>query len=322
MPELVRRGASVVALVREGSPRTRLASEGWIGRIATVRGSLTDEGLMLRAFREHGIQTVFHLGAQTLAGVAMDDPAGTLEANVRGSWMLLDAARQCNVGQVVVASSAKAYGDSAVLPYREDHPLQAAFPYDVSKTCTDLIATMYARSYGLGTAVVRCGNLFGGGDVNFSRLIPGVIMATRRGERFLIRSDGRFVRDFLYVEDAVDAYLRLAEKVAADSSLAGEAFNFGLEQRPTMLELAEKVLAMMGRTDLRPIVQNLASAEIREMYLDATKARTRLSWTPRHGMDEGLRRTIEWYRRFHAQEEESQTGSGTATVAAARERVT
>ena len=302
VPELVQRGATVVALVRDGSPRSRLVRDGWIDRIATVRGGLTEDGLVRRSFSEYEIQTVFHLGAQTLVGVAANDPVSTLEANVRGTWMLLDAARLCKVPQVVVASSDKAYGNSNILPYHEDHPLQGRFPYDVSKSCTDLITTMYARTYGLGAVIVRCGNLFGGGDLNFSRLIPGVILATLRNERFLIRSDGKFVRDFLYVEDAADAYLRLAEKLGADPSLAGEAFNFGLEMRPTMLELTHKVLQMMGRPDLEPVVQNIASAEIREQTLDAGKARTRLGWKPRHGMDAGLRRTIDWYRDYMAQD--------------------
>jgi len=238
-------------------------------------------------------------------GVAKVDPVGTLEANVRGTWMLLEAARQAGVRQVLVASSDKAYGPSDRLPYHEDYPLQGRFPYDVSKSCADLITTMYARTFGLRAAIVRCGNLFGGGDLNFSRLIPGVILATLRGENFLIRSDGLFVRDFLYVEDAADAYLRLAEHLAADESLAGEAFNFGLELRPTMLDLTLRVLQMMGRADLRPIVQNVASAEIREQYLDASKARARLGWAPRYGMDEGLRRTIDWYRE-HLKDEAKQ----------------
>ena len=302
VPELVRRGAEVVALVRDGAPRSILARDGWLDRIVTVRGSLSDDGLLRRAFAEYGIETAFHLGAQTLVGVAKVDPVGTLEANVRGTWLLLEAARQAGVKQVLVASSDKAYGDSANLPYFEDHPLQGRFPYDVSKSCTDLVTTMYARTFGLCACIVRCGNLFGGGDLNFSRLIPGVIRATVRNEPFLIRSDGKFVRDFLYVEDAADAYLALAERMAADPSLAGEAFNFGLELRPTMLELTEKVLGMMGRSDLRPVVQNIASAEIREQYLDAGKARARLGWKPRHGMDEGLKRTIDWYRRFLAEE--------------------
>ena len=293
----------VVALVRDGSPRSKLVREGWLSRIVTVHGSLSDEGLVRRAFSEYSIDTVFHLGAQTLVGVAKADPVSTLEANVRGTWLLLEAARQTGVKQVLVASSDKAYGDSQNLPYKEDHPLQGRFPYDVSKSCTDLITTMFARTFGVRAAIVRCGNIFGGGDLNFSRLIPGVILATVRNEPFEIRSDGKFVRDFLYVEDAADAYLALAERLAVDPALAGEAFNFGLELKPTMLELAEKVLGMMGRPDLKPVVRNIASAEIREQYLDAGKARKVLGWKPKFGMDEGLRRTIKWYREFLAEEE-------------------
>ena len=321
VPELVARGANVVALVRDANPRSRLVRDGWLDRVTTVHGGLTDTGLMRRALAEHGIDTVFHLGAQTLVGIAKLDPVGTLEANVRGTWLLLEAARHAGVKQFLLASSDKAYGESNQLPYTEDQPLQGRYPYEVSKSCADLIAAMYARTYGLRAVTVRCGNLFGGGDLNFSRLIPGVIQATLRGERFLIRSDGQFVRDFLYVEDAAEAYLLLAERLAADPSLIGEAFNFGLEMRPTMLELSRKVLKMMGRPDLEPVVQNIASAEIREQYLDARKARERLGWTPRYGMDAGLERTIEWYREFMA-DELAASGKSTARTRAIMEKAT
>ena len=297
VPALHRRGADVTVLVRDALPRSLLVADGWLDKVNVVRGSLSDDSLLRRTFAEYGIQTVFHLGAQTLVGVAKVDPLGTLEANVRGTWLLLEAARQAKVPQVIVASSDKAYGDSTQLPYREDHPLQGRFPYDCSKSCADLISTMYAQTYGLGVAIARCGNLFGGGDLNFSRLIPGVIMATLRGQPFQIRSDGSFVRDFLYVEDAVQAYLELAQGLAADAGLAGQAFNFGLELRPTMLDLTHKVLAIMERSDLPPQVLNVASAEICEQTLDATKARTVLGWKARHGMDDGLRRTVDWYSR-------------------------
>jgi CDP-glucose 4,6-dehydratase len=199
---------------------------------------------------------------------------------------------------VLIASSDKAYGASDKLPYREDHPLLGRYPYDVSKSCTDLITTMYAVTYGTPACIVRCGNLFGGGDLNFDRLIPGLIRSTLRGDRFLMRSDGKFIRDFLYVEDAAEAYLRLAECMAGNSTLSGEAFNFGLELRLTMLDLTRKILAMMGREDLDPIVQNAAVAEVREQTLDATKAREWLSWSPQFGLDDGLRRTIDWYADF------------------------
>jgi CDP-glucose 4,6-dehydratase len=303
VPELVRRGAEVVALVRDGVPRSLLVREGWLDRITYVHGSFTDEGLVRRVLAEYSVSTVFHLGAQTLVGVAKADPVGTLEANVRGTWMLLDAATQCGVGQVLLASSDKAYGESTRLPYREDYPLEGRYPYEVSKSCADLIASMYARTYGLPVGIVRCGNLFGGGDLNFSRLIPGAIQATLRNESFLIRSDGLYIRDFLYVEDAADAYLCLAEKLAADKSLAGQAFNFGLGLRLTMIDLVEMVLRLMGRRDLRPIVQNIANSEIREQYLDAEKAKLILGWAPRCGMEEGLRRTIDWYSNFLGEHE-------------------
>lgn len=300
VPALLRRGASVVALVRDGAPRSLLVRDGWLERVETVRGSLTDEGLLRRALAEYSVETVFHLGAQALVGVAKSDPTGTLDTNIRGTWLLLEAARQCGVGQVIVASSDKAYGASDHLPYREDHPLRGLYPYDVSKSCTDLLTTMYARTFALPTGVVRCGNLFGGGDLNFSRLIPGVVQATLRNKPFVIRSDGQFIRDFIYVEDAAEAYLLLAERLAGDAALAGEAFNFGLGLRLTMLDLTEKILAMMGRSELRPVILNQASSEIREQYLDAAKARRVLDWSPRYQMDEGLRRTIAWYRDFLA----------------------
>jgi CDP-glucose 4,6-dehydratase len=306
VPALHERGAQVVALVRDGAPRSLFVQDGWMERVIIVNGSLTDTALLARVMAEYSIATVFHLGAQTLVGVAKVDPVGTLEANVGGTWKLLEAARQTGVKQVVVASSDKAYGNSSNLPYLEDHPLQGRYPYEVSKSCADLITSMYAETFGLPACIVRCGNLFGGGDLNFSRLIPGVIQATLRNESFKIRSDGQYVRDFLYVEDAAEAYICLAERLAADPALRGEAFNFGLGLRLTMLDLTERVLAMMGRSELRPIVQNIATAEIREQYLSAEKARAMLGWEPRYGMDEGLRRTISWYTK-HFQDEALQS---------------
>lgn len=301
VPLLHARGADVTVLVRDAVPRSLLVSGGWLDKIGVVRGSLTDDALLRRSFAEYGTQTVFHLGAQTLVGVAKVDPVSTLEVNVRGTWLLLEAARQAGVAQVVMASSDKAYGDSDQLPYVEDQPLRGRFPYDCSKSCADLICTMYAQTYGLQVAISRCGNLFGGGDLNLSRLIPGVIMATLRSEPFQIRSDGLFVRDFLYVEDAAAAYLALAEGLAREPVLAGQAVNFGLELRPTMIDLVRQVLAIMGRPDLEPVVLNQASAEIREQTLDASKARRLLGWVPEHGMASGLERTVAWYTRHFDQ---------------------
>jgi len=298
VPELVRRGAEVVALVRDSVPKSLLFHDGWLERVISVHGSITDGALLRRTIAEYSIRSIFHLGAQTLVGVAQSDPLSTLEANVGGTWTVLEAARLTGSPQVLVASSDKAYGKSDDVPYREDYPLRGDAPYEVSKSCADLIATMYGRTYNLPVAIARCGNLFGGGDLNYSRLIPGVIQATLRGENFIIRSDGKHVRDFLYVEDAVEAYVCLAEKLASGSVAFGEAFNFGLEAPLTMIELTEKILLMMGRPDLRPLIQNTARCEILVQYLDASKARQKLGWSPRCGMEEGLRRTIEWYREF------------------------
>lgn len=298
--ELVQRGAEVVALVRDGAPRSMFYREGWAGRVPTVRGSLQERALIQRALSEYEVDTVFHLAAQTLVGVAKADPIGTLEANVQGTWNVLDAARRSAVKQIVVASSDKAYGASEQLPYRETHPLQGCYPYDVSKSCADLICTMFAQTYGLPVGITRCGNLFGGGDLNFSRTIPGVIKAALHGEHFIIRSDGQYVRDFLYVKDAVLGYLMLAEHLASDGSLAGTAFNFSLEVRLTVLELVRKVLSLMGRTDLELIIQDVASGEIREQYMIAERARSILRWEPRYGLDEGLEETIDWYADFFA----------------------
>jgi CDP-glucose 4,6-dehydratase len=295
---LLEEGAEVIALIRDGAPHSLLFREGLVDSVITVNGSLSDAALMRRVLAEYSVDTVFHLAAQTLVGVAKTDPVGTLEANVQGTWNLLEAARQCNTRQVIVASSDKAYGASTNLPYLETHPLQGTYPYDVSKSCVDLISSMYAATYALPVSIVRCGNLFGGGDLNFSRTVPGLVQSTLRNERFLIRSDGKFVRDFLYVEDAALAYLCLAEALAADRTLAGEAFNFSLEVRYTVLDLVQAVLALMGRTDLEPVIQNIASSEIREQYMSSQKARERLNWAPRFGMEEGLKRTIAWYTRY------------------------
>lgn len=288
-------GAEVVALVRDHSPNSMVAREGYLDRITVVSGSLSDASLLRRALSEYSIDTVFHLAAQPLVGVAKVDPVGTLEANVQGTWNLLDACRQARVGQVVVASSDKAYGASDHLPYRETDALQAEYPYDVSKSCTDLICRMYAKTFGMRVGIARCANLFGGGDYNFSRFLPGLIRATERGERFVIRSDGKFVRDYLFVKDAVDAYLTLADALSKSPGLAGEAFNFSLEVRLQVLDLVATVLSLMDRTDLEPIIENRVSAEIREQYLDCSKARTVLNWRPRYTLEEGLRETIDWY---------------------------
>jgi CDP-glucose 4,6-dehydratase len=238
------------------------------------------------------------LAAQSIVGLAKNDPLGALETNVRGTWNILEAARQADVSQVVVASSYKAYGASEELPLRETHPLRGAYPYDCSKSCADLIATMYATTYGVPVGIARCANVFGGGDLNFSRVIPDLIGTTLRGKRFVIRSDGKFVRDFLFVKDAVSAYLCLAENLEKNRRVAGEAFNFSMEEPFTVLDIADAILRLMGRPDLVPEIQNAASNETREQYMVCDKAREMLGWKPRFTLQQGLRETIDWYSAF------------------------
>lgn len=296
--ELKARGADLVLMIRDASPQCLLAREDTLKSVNRVYGSLADLSEILRVLSEYSVKTVFHLAAQPLVGVAKRNPVGTLEANVRGTWNVLEAARLAGVEEVIVASSDKAYGASENLPYRETHALQGRFPYDVSKSCADLISSMYAATFGIRVGITRCANLFGGGDLNFSRMLPDLICSTLRAERFVIRSDGKFVRDFLYVRDAVAAYLMLAERLSQSPELSGEAFNFGLDTGVQMLDLVYMVLKIMGRTDLEPIIQNAASAEIREQYLSSEKARRILGWKPQYSLEEGLRETINWYRKY------------------------
>ncbi len=288
-------GASVTCLVRDWVPESRLVAGGSLDRVRVVRGALEDYDIAVRALNEYEVDTVFHLGAQTIVGTAARSALSTFESNIRGTWTLLEACRtlEGRIERIVVASSDKAYGEHEHLPYTEDAPLVGRFPYDVSKSCTDLIALSYFHTYGLPIAITRCGNLFGGGDLNFNRLVPGTIRSALRGERPIIRSDGRFVRDYFYVRDAVASYLTLAGQLP--DAFAGEAFNFGNERPLDVLDMVDLILSLMGRTDLEPVVLNEASAEIRAQYLDCSKARTSLAWAPAYSIEDGLRETIEWY---------------------------
>jgi CDP-glucose 4,6-dehydratase len=296
--QLVAGGADVVALVRDWVPRSELVGAGLLERVRVVRGDVRDQETLERALGEYEIATVIHLAAQTTVGVANRNPVSTLDTNIRGTWALLEACRRSpTVQQVVTASSDKAYGDQEVLPYKEDAPVLGRHPYDVSKSCADLLAQMYAKTYRLPVCVTRCGNFYGGGDLNWNRLVPGTIRSVIRGERPVIRSDGQFTRDYLYVEDGARAYVLLAERLAANPALAGEVFNFSYEQRLTVLELVQRILKAMD-SDLAPDIRNEASNEIRDQYLDAAKARRVLGWSPAFTVDAGLRGTIDWYRRY------------------------
>lgn len=298
-------GADVVALVRDWVPGSALVKDRVIERITVVRGDIRDQELLTRVLAEYEIATVIHLAAQTIVPIANRNPVSTWESNIAGTWRLLEACRlNPKVSDVVLASSDKAYGEVTDLPYREDTPLQAVFPYDASKACGDIIAKSYARSFGVPAAVTRCGNFFGGGDLNWNRLVPGTVRSILRGEAPVIRSDGTLVRDYIYVEDAVGAYLTLAEQLCHRRDLAGEAFNFSTGERQSARELVDRILALMD-SKLVPDIRNEASNEIPHQYLDASKAREVLGWRPGFGLDEGLRKTIAWYREQLGQQLET-----------------
>jgi CDP-glucose 4,6-dehydratase len=281
-------------------PQSELVRSGAWECIKVVRGDVCDQSLLERALGEFEIDTVFHLAAQTIVGIANRNPVSTFEANIQGTWALMEACRRSpRVRQIVVASSDKAYGDQDILPYSEETPLQGRHPYDVSKSCSDLIAQSYAVSFGLPVTITRCGNFYGGGDLNWNRIVPGTIRSILRNQPPVVRSNGRFVRDYFYVEDGAIAYMLLAERMAQDASLIGEAFNFSNEIQVTVLDLVGRIRSAMG-SETEPVVLNEASNEIVHQYLSAEKARRRLGWTPRFDLDEGLRRTVGWYTEFLA----------------------
>ncbi len=295
---LIEQGADIVCLVRDWIPQSEFVQASLVEKVKTVRGEVQDQALMERTLGEYEIDTVIHLAAQTIVGIANRNPVSTFEANIAGTWSLLEACRRSPaVKQIVVASSDKAYGDHDVLPYEEDAPLQGRHPYDVSKSCADLIAQTYGSTYGLPVAITRCGNFYGGGDLNWNRIVPGTIRSVLRGQRPVIRSDGQFVRDYFYAEDGALANMVLAERLAQNPDLQGHAFNFSNEIQVTVLELVERLLTLMD-SDLEPEVRNEASNEIRHQYLSAAKARKLLGWQPSFSLDEGLRQTIDWYKDF------------------------
>jgi CDP-glucose 4,6-dehydratase len=293
---LLQRGAAVTTLVRDWIPESRIVGSGLLARTRVVRGELEDFTTVLRALNEHEIDTVFHIGAQTIVGTAARSPLSTFEANVRGTWTLLEACRLSpkTVKRIVVASSDKAYGVHETLPYTEEAALNGRFPYDVSKACADLITLSYHETYNLPVAITRCGNLFGPGDLNFNRLIPGTIRSIVQGERPIVRSDGTFVRDYFFVRDAVEAYMLLAERLL-EPDVTGRAFNFGTETPLSVLAVVDTLLRLMGRPDLAPVILNQATHEIPRQYLDCTRARTTLGWDSRWTLDSALGETIGWY---------------------------
>jgi CDP-glucose 4,6-dehydratase len=297
--ELLAEGARVLVLVLDLDPQSELVRSGDIGRCSVVNGALEDLTTLERAIGVHEIDTVFHLGAQTLVEVARRSPLGTWEANVRGTYNLLESCRRHPglVKRIVVASSDKAYGETGELPYTEQSALLAREPYEVSKACGDLIAQSYHHAYGLPVVVARCGNIFGGGDLNWSRLVPGTIRSLLADERPLIRSDGTYARDYVYVKDAAHAYVLLADALD-ENGIAGSAFNFGAEQPVTVLEVVDAIKRLMGCDEVEPIVENRVVGEIHDQYLSAQKARESLGWSPRYDLEAGLTETIGWYQEF------------------------
>ena len=295
---LVGLGADVIGLVRDWIPQSELVRTGTLDNIRVVRGDVADESVVDRLFSEYEIDTCFHLAAQTIVGIANRMPVPTFETNIKGTWVIMEAARQWGkTKRIVTASSDKAYGEHEILPYNEDAPLQGKHPYDVSKSCADLIAMTYAHSYGLPVAVTRCGNMYGEGDLNWNRIVPGTIRSVLRGQRPVVRSDGSPRRDYVYVQDIADAYLTLAEAMV-DGAHTGEAFNFGLDQPLSVLEMIEKIIAISPYPDLTPIIENNASNEIQNQYLDSSKAHEKLNWKAAHTLEEGLSRTIRWYADY------------------------
>jgi CDP-glucose 4,6-dehydratase len=295
---LLSAGADVVCLIRDWTPQAEIVRCGDIDRVTVVRGDICDQACLERVLGEHEIATVMHLAAQTIVGIANANPASTFEANIGGTWKLLEACRRSpRVRQIVMASSDKAYGEAEVLPYTEETPLAGKHPYDVSKSCSDLIAQTYAHTYQLPVCITRCGNFYGGGDLNWNRIVPGTIRSVLRGQAPVIRSDGSFIRDYFYVEDGAAAYMHLAEQMEKRPELSGEAFNLSTEIQVSVLQLVEKVLNQIG-SDIKPVVLGEAKNEIKHQFLDAGKATRMLGWRPMFTLEEGLTRTIEWYKNY------------------------
>jgi CDP-glucose 4,6-dehydratase len=296
---LVEEGAYVVALVHDTDPQSELIRSGVLDRVSVVNGELESFATQERAINEHDVDTVFHLGAQPIVSTALRNPLPTFETNIRGTWNVLEAARihAGLVKRIVVASSDKAYGDGPGLPYTEDMPVCGRHPYDVSKSCTDLLAMTYAHTYGLPVTIARCGNIYGGGDLNWSRIVPGTIRSLLLGERPVIRSDGKFIRDYIYVEDVIDAYLALGGAVER-ADVRGQAFNFSPESQVQVIDIVRAIQRALKRTDLDPVILDQVRAEIRDQFLDASKASRVLGWRASFTLEAGLTRTVEWYRQY------------------------
>lgn len=296
---LLQRGATVVALVHDWNNASPLLQGARHPRLTLIKGDVEDEQALHRVFHQYEISDCFHLAAQPLVGLAYDRPTATFRTNIAGTWNILEAARQAkHIQSVIVASSDKAYGAHEHLPYTETMPLLADTPYDVSKACAELLTRSYAKTFKLPVAITRCTNLYGGGDLNFSRIIPGTIKSAFENEAPIIRSDGTYQREYLYVEDAVVGYLKLSHAIAS-GRLWGEAINFGSNEVISVLDLVALILKTMGKR-LRPVIQNTAQAEIRDQYLSSAKAKQELKWQATTKLVPGLKKTVQWYKNHFA----------------------
>jgi CDP-glucose 4,6-dehydratase len=297
--DLLERSADVIALILDANPQSELYRSGLVKRVTVVNGCLEDIATLQRAIVGHEIDTVVHLGAQAIVEVAFRAPLATFETNVRGTWNLLEACRlhQDLVTSVVVASSDKAYGEHKHLPYTEEMPLRGRQPYEASKSCADLITQSYFHAYRLPVAVARCGNIYGGGDMNWGRIVPGTIRSLHRQESPVIRSDGQYIRDYIYVKDVSNAYLSIVENMHSPG-VRGESFNFSPESRVTVMEIVDQIRKLMGCEHIQATILNQAKGEIRNQYLSSEKAKRVLGWAPAYSLEAGLRETIDWYVDF------------------------
>ena len=297
--ELIKQGSNVTALVLDSDPESQLFRSGDIERISVVNGNLATYRDVARSLYTNDCTVVFHLGAQTIVGTALLDPISTFESNIQGTWNLLEAVRQSQgmVKAVVVASSDKAYGSSENLPYGEDHPLHGDGPYDVSKSCTDLIAQSYGNTYGLPVTIARCGNIYGGGDLNWSRIVPGTIRDLLLKKRPVLRSDGTFIRDYIHVDDVISGYMKLAE-VSEEKKLNGEAFNFSRNEPLSVNALYESICQSTVGFYVQPLILDTATSEIKDQHLDCAKAKSVLNWVSDVSINDGLTKTVDWYRGY------------------------
>ena len=297
--DLLEKGASVTALVLDNDPSSQLIRSGDYNLISVVNGDLRNYKDVSRAVLSNECTDIFHLGAQTIVGTALQDPISTFESNIQGTWNVLEVARKSNgvVRSVVVASSDKAYGASDQLPYLESFPLHGDGPYDVSKSCTDLIAQSFGSTYGVPVTVARCGNIYGGGDLNWSRIVPGTIRDLLNNKQPILRSDGTFVRDYVHVDDVVSAYLKLAE-VTQSKNLNGEAFNFSRDEPLSVLDLYREISMIVVGKYVEPDIQNVAKSEIKDQHLNSGKAHSILGWKSSVTLQQGLVKTLNWYKNY------------------------